>query len=985
MAMRPPLPVPSLSRRAKILIGVAVLLVFVLSLLGSAVRLYVDWLWFGETGFRTVFTTGLRTRVFLFVLFGALMGAILWANLAIAYRVRPPFRPMSLEQQNLERYRTALEPRRRLIAIAASAVIGVFAGITAQAQWETWLLWRNGTPFGVNDPQFGRDISYFVFTYPFQRMVLGFLFTAIVLALIGALAVHYLFGGVRLQTPGEKITPAARVHLSVLLGVFVLLKAAAYYLDRYGLVFSDRGGITGAAYTDVNAVLPAKSILVVVALICAVAVLANIFLRNIQLPAIALVLLVVTSIVTSGIYPAIVQQFTVRPNADQREREYIGRNIEATRDAYGITRATEGQPGQVEYVEYDAKTNLTSAELRADKGTIPNARLLDPNVLSPTFTQFQQIRNVYGFSDKLDIDRYTIDGATKEYVVGVRELVSDDLTGNQQNWINRHLVFTHGNGLVAAEATKEVENTEDFAVGDLPPVGPIEIDQPRIYYGERITDYSIVGAREGEDPREFDRPAGAGDEKNTYDGSGGVNVGSLVNRLAFAVYYRERNVLLSGAINDQSKILFVRDPADRVKKAAPFLQVDGDPYPAVVDGRILWIVDGYTTLNTYPYSQHEPLGEVTADSLTGQQGTRRQPNRDVNYIRNSVKATVDAYDGTVTLYEFDTQDPLLKTWRKTYPGIVKPESEISDELRSHFRYPEDLFKVQRNLLTRYHVDDPVRFFNSQDFWAIPDDPTIEGTGDQPPYYILAQAPGQTKPTFQLTSALNALNRPNLAAYVTVSNDPEQYGKLQVLELPGTQAVLGPGQVQGLFNSQPEISQTVSLLNGRGSRVVFGNLLTLPVGGGLLYVEPLYVEARGNPYPLLQYVLVAFGDRIAFEGTLSDALDALFGAGAGVQAPDEGGGGAPPATGTPSPGATGSPSPTAPPGAGGTISPELAQAIADLQKALADLRSAYQGGDFEAIGRAQAALERAADAFDRASRGVSDGGGGGATPTPSPSG
>jgi len=975
--MRPPLPIPSISRRAKIIIGVVVLLVAIVSVLGSLVRLYVDWLWFGEVGYRQVFTTGLRTRLFLFLLFGVGLGVVVGANLVLAYRLRPPFRPMSVEQQNLERYRTAIEPRRRLIAIVVSVVLGIFVGLTAQAKWETWLLWRRGVKFGVNDPQFGWDISYFVFTYPFQRFMLGIFFTAVLLSLFGALAVHYLFGGLRLQTPGEKVTPAARVHLSVLLGLFVLLKAVAYYLDRYGLVFSDRGGITGASYTDVNAVLPAKTILVIVALICAVAVFANIVLRNVQLPAIALILLILTSVVTSGIYPALVQQFSVKANADQKERPYIGRNIVATRQAYGIVPKENG--GTVEYTKYDAKIQASSKEIEADKATIPNARLLDPNVLSRTFTQFQQIRNVYGFADKLDIDRYAItdetrnkDGAQayQDYVVGVRELVSADLTGNQTNWINRHQVYTHGNGFVAAAANRDLRSESDFVERGIPPTGPIKIDQPGIYYSERITDYSIVGSRPGEAPREFDRPGAAGDEKSTYAGKGGVRVGSLLRKLAFAFYYRERNILLSGAINPSSRILFVRDPADRVQKAAPFLKIDEDPYPAVVNGRVVWIVDGYTTLNSYPYSQHETLGEVTADSLSGQEGQRRLANQEINYIRNSVKATVDAYDGTVTLYEWDPADPLLKTWERVYPNVVKPMTQISDSLKSHFRYPEDLFKVQRNLVTRYHVSDPVAFFNTQDFWAVPDDPTVNVAADQPPYYIVAQAPGQQQPTFQLTSALTALNRDNLAAYVTVSSDPQDYGTIRVLELPGSQAVLGPKQVFGKFNADAEISSTRTLLDSGGSKVVFGNLLTLPVAGGLLYVAPLYVEAQDSPYPLLQRIVVAFGSNVAIGDSLDQALGKLFASSAGQEAP-----GGEPGTSTPTPSPTSPGATTAPPPAGGAA-PDLAQAVQDIQQAIADLRAAYRSGDLAKIGQAEEALQRAADQFERAS--------GPTAPSPTPS-
>ena len=969
MAMRPSLPVPSISRRAKIIIGVVVLLVLVLSVLGSLVRLYVDWLWFGEVGFRQVFSTNLGTRVLLFALFGALMALVIAANLVVAYRFRPPFRPMSLEQQNLERYRSALEPRRRLIVILVSAVLGVFTGITAQAQWQTWLLWRNGTQFGVQDPQFNMDIAYYAFTYPFQRFVLGLLFTAIVLSLVCALAVHYVFGGVRLQTPGEKVTPAARVHLSVLIGLFVLLKAVAYYLDRYGLLFNERDGRTGAAYTDVNAVLPAKTILMFVALICAAAVFANIFLRNVQLPAIALVLLVLTSVLASGIYPAIVQQFTVRPNANEKEAEYIGRNIQATRAAYGIKSKSEGGP--VNQQEYAATTNVQQAlpRLTSDTATIPNARLLDPNILTPTFRQFQQIRNVYDFPDKLDIDRYTVNGETRDYVVAVRELRSDNLSGNQQNWINRHTFYTHGNGFVAAAANEDLRATGDFEVGSLPTTGPIRVTEPRIYYGELISDYSIVKTPNGE----FDRPGTGGEDvRYTYQGDGGIDIGGIGNRLAFATYFRERNILLSGAIQGGSKILIVRDPADRVEKAAPFLKVDGDPYPAVIGGRVQWIVDGYTTLNNYPYSERAPLGEIATDSRTGQ-GTRALPRQDVNYIRNSVKATVDAYTGDVTMYAFDESDPVLQTWRKAYPDLIKPKSEISTDLQAHLRYPEDLFKVQRDLLTRYHVTDPGQFFNTQDFWRVPGDPTQGNNAAQPPYYIVAQAPGQEKPVFQLTSALNALQRDNLAAYMTVSSDPEDYGEIQVLELPGSQAVLGPGQVQGRFNSTPDIAREVSLLDQRGSQVRYGNLLTLPVGGGLLYIEPLYVQGQSQPFPILQFVLVAFGDQIAFDTSLSGALDTLFGEGAGENAPGDPGT-TPPTSGTPTPTPSGSASPSppgqtgAPPVSGGTISPQLSRALTQLSTAYANLQAAYRSGDFARINTAQTAYNQAAQAVVTASRG-----------------
>jgi uncharacterized membrane protein (UPF0182 family) len=984
--MRPPVPVPTLSRRAKSVIGVVAVLLVLFSVIGTLTNIYVDYLWFGETGYTTVFWTEVQTRALLFAVAGVATGGLTALAVYLAYRFRPTFRPMSLEQQNLERYRQSLEPRRKVVLTALAVVLGLFAGITAQGSWQTWLTFRNATDFGRTDPQFGKDISFFVFDYPFYRLALGFAFAIVLLSLIGSVLTHYVFGGLRLQTPGQKLTSAARVQLSVLLGLFVALKAVGYWLDRYGTVYSSRGNVfTGASYTAVNALLPAKNILVFVAIICAIAFFANIIFRNTLLPASALVVLLLSSLVISVAYPAIVQQFVVRPSADEKESAYIERAIASTRDGYGLSG--------VEYINYggdggtgqktgtdagsaDATATPTTADLASDAETIANARLLDPNVLQPTFLARQQIRNVYGFPEKLDIDRYTIDGTTQDYVVAARELDSAALSGTQTNWINEHTVYTHGNGFVAAPANQvvsgEAGGEPNFTTGDLPTKGNIKVTQPRIYYGELITDYSVVGAPEGANTREFDQPESGSDGQvnNTYTGKGGVSVGSFFRQLTFAIYYRERNFLLSGAVNDNSKVLYVRDPRDRVEKAAPYLQVDGDPYPAVVDGRITWIVDAYTTSDAYPYSALNSLGEATTDSLTGT-GTSALPNDQVNYVRNSVKATVDAGDGTVTLYAVDSEqpDPVLRTYEKAFPGTIKPESAISDELRSHFRYPEDLFKLQRDVLTQYHVNNPRDFYNANDFWQVPSDPTEKTTDSQPPYYVLSQRVGEGNATFQLTSALNALNRENLSAYLSVSSDPGTYGQLQVLQLPGNTQFRGPTQVFQSFNTQSEVRQQLTLFNSASSQAVFGNLLTLPIGtSGLLYVEPLYVAGTGeNAFPLLQKVLVNYGDRVGYADTFSQALDQVFGPGAGDAAADRGNGG----TATPAPAAPttappgGSAAPPSPPAGGGTDTAARDQAVAAINAALTALADAQRNGDFAAIGQAQADLQRAIQAYQAA--------------------
>jgi len=982
-------PLPSVSRRNRRVLITVVTLLLLIIVLSSSVNLYADWLWYREVGFTEVMSTTLRTRLALFVLVGGVVAAIVAANLLIAFKLRPAYRPMSLEQQNLERYRLAITPRFKLLVALLAAFIWLITGLAAQARWRTWLLFSNSTPFGREDPQFNIDLSFYVFEYPFWRYVLGVAFTAVVLSIVASLFVHYLYGGLRLQGSGGRMSAAVIGHLSVLLGIFIALKAVAYYLDRYGLLFGygDVSKVNGASAVDIEWLLPAKNILLWIAALCALVFFVNVGLRRVLLPGMALVLLLVSAVVLGGAVPAFTEQFTIKPNANEREAEYIGRNIAATREAYGVS--------DVERTGYQAKTTATPAELRADTGTIPNARLLDPSVLSDSYTQLQQVRGFYGFNQQLDVDRYTVGGKSQDYVVGVRELNTRDLTGNQTNWINRHTVYTHGHGFVAAPANEvDAAGNPVFVSGFLGDEGSgervtefaqaVPIKQPRIYYGELIGDYSVVGKASGGD-REFDRPAAEGGEdgeqiNTTYTGKGGIKIGSTFRQLVYATYFREKNFLLSGAINENSKVLYVRDPRLRVEKVAPFLTVDGDPYPAVVDGKVVWIVDGYTTSNAYPYGQRETLGDVAEDSLTGR-GTAALAKDEINYIRNSVKATVDAYDGTVTLYAFDESDPVLKTWNKAFGGdIIKPKSEISDDLAAHFRYPEDLFKVQRNVLSRYHVGDPQEFFGGQDFWKVPDDPTKPNSAPQPPYYLVGQFPGQESPRFQLTSAVTANQRENLAALITASYDDKGKPGIKMLELPGNSPILGPNQVQPKMQNDQVARQDLTLLNSNESRVVYGNLLTLPVGGGLLYVEPVYIRGTGNnAYPQLTKVLVSFGDQVGYADTLPQALDVLFGTG----------------TTTPTtPTTPTKPGATPPPTTGSRPPPQdssVAAAVAAIQKALDALKTAQQKGDFAGIGQAQSDLDKAVKQFEAAQKNAKTAptaspspAGGGASPTPSPS-
>jgi uncharacterized protein len=976
VAMRPPVGAPTLTRRTRILLVVAGLLVLLLLGGSRVINFYVDWLWFGEVGYRSVFATVLFTQIVQFLVGALLIGGLVALSLWIAYRTRPVFVPVSGPEDPIARYRTVIIQRLRLFGIGIPVVIGVIAGLAAQGDWQTVQQFLNSTPFGVADPEFGIDISFYAFQLPFLRYVLDWMFVAVAIAFVVSLITHYIFGGIRLTGRAGQVSSAARAQLAILAGVFVLLKAGAYYLDRYELL-SNRGPLfTGASYTDLHAVMPAKLILMFISVICAAAFFAAVFRRNLQLPAIATVLLVLSSVLIGAAWPQVLQQFSVAPNAQQREALSIERNIKATRDAFGLNNIKE--------VPYSGQSAATTGEVRAETATMSNIRLLDPAKIERTFTQRQQLRAFYGFPPQLDIDRYEVNGQLQDFVVAVRELDTSGLSGNQTEWINQHLVYTHGNGIVTAAANEINAALEDSGgqgglpvfTQDKPDIPPsLRVTEPRTYYGELLNTYSIVGAPNGAAPVEYDTDT----ERYTYNGRGGVPLDNIVNRLVFALFYGERNILFNSSINANSKIMYVRDPADRVQAVAPWLTLDGDPYPAVVDGRITWIVDGYTTLDRYPYAQRTPLGETTADSLQpGQGGVRPELDRDVSYLRNSVKATVDAYDGTVTLYAFDDKDPVLQTWMKTFPGTIRPASEISPSLRSHFRYPEDQFKVQRELLTRYHVDTPGDFFNNVSFWNVPSDPSPQGAGSgnalpQPPYYILAGTPAQpgSPASFQLTSAMVFQQREFLSAYLSVSADPDTYGQMTLLRLPDNTTTQGPQLVQSALVSDPDVSQQIGLLSRNGqSTVDYGNLLTLPVAGGLLFVEPVYIERANQEvsYPQLARVLVFYNGRVGFAATLAGALDQVL-PGASAVVPNVPGQAPTPAQ---APAQAGTPQAPALPPTGSN--PATAAAASAIQQAINDLKTAQRNGDFTAQGQALQRLDQAVQQFQQAN---------GQTPTPAP--
>ncbi len=1002
MGMRPAARMPKLTRRSRILIAIALAVVLLLLIGPRFVDTYVDWLWFGELGYRSVFTTALITRIVVFFVVGIVFGAIVFAGLALAYRSRPVFVPASGPNDPVARYRTAIMSRLKLVGIGIPVAVGLLAGLIAQNYWMQIQLFLHGGDFGVTDPQFGLDLGFYAFDLPFYRLVLSFLFFAVFLALATNLVGHYIFGGIRLAGRSGAVSRAARLQLVTLLGVLVLFKAAAYWLDRYELLSHTRSGkpFTGAGYTDINAVLPAKLILLAIALICAVAVFSALVLRDLRIPAIGLVLLLLSSLIVGAGWPLVVEQISVKPNAAQKESEYISRSITATRQAYGLTDQN------VSYRDYSGDAPTSAQQIASDRATISNIRVLDPTIVSPAFTQFQQGKNFYSFPEQLAMDRYTQpDGELRDYVVAARELNPDRLIDNQQDWINRHTVYTHGNGFIASPANtvRGVANDPNQnggypeflasvvgANGSVVSPGPAPLDQPRIYFGPIIAaapaDYAIVGSN-GAD-REYDYETNTDTKNYTYAGTGGVSIGNYLARSVFAAKFAERNFLFSNVIGPNSKILFNRDPAERVQAVAPWLRPDSTVYPAIVNKRMVWIVDGYTTLDNYPYSELTSLSSATADSNEVALN-RLVPDKQVSYIRNSVKATVDAYNGNVTLYAQDESDPVLQAWMRVFPGTVKPKADISPDLAEHLRYPEDLFKVQRALLAKYHVDDPVTFFSTSDFWDVPLDPNPTASSYQPPYYIVAKniAQNNNSASFQLTSAMNRFRRDFLAAYISASSDPATYGQITVLTVPGQ--VNGPKLAFNAISTDTAVSQDLGVI-GRDNqnRVRWGNLLTLPVGqGGLLYVAPVYASPgasdAASSYPRLIRVAMMYGDKVGYGPTVRDALDGVFGRGAGATATGPAPTGPAPANQPaanpqPAPDANAQPPanqpevprpaaavPPAPDGAPVQLSGPKAAALQDIETALTSVRDAQQSGDFAEYGEALQRLNDAMNKYDAA--------------------
>jgi uncharacterized membrane protein (UPF0182 family) len=953
---------PERRRRGSLGITLVVLVGLVL-VSGIAADLLTDVWWYDSVGYRGVFVTELSTKAVLFVVAAVVTGGAVASSLVIAYRTRPIYVPVTQAQQVLEQYRQAIEPLRRVALIAVPVVLGLLAGSGSMGAWRTWLLWVNREPFGVTDPQFGLDVGFFVFTLPWLNFVVSFLTVVLVLSFIAAAFTHYVYGG--LQLPGRgPTTRAAFVHLAILGALIALTRAASYWLDRYSLSTESGSLLTGITYTDDNAVLPTKAILAVAAIMCAGFFLAAIWSRSWRLPVTGVALLVVTAVVAGTIYPALIQSLRVRPSEKSLEAPYLDRNIKATRTAFGLDRVERiPNPSPPESVNNDV--------LRAAANDIPGVRIIDPNVVSSTFRQLEAQRDYYAFPDTLDVDRYTIDDQTRDAVVAVREMNLDGLPDNQRNWLNDHTVYTHGYGFYAAYGNQRTTEGDPvfFEGGGRSSLGEYE---PRIYFGELSPEYSVVGAPEGASPSEFDFPSGSDGDvavQNTYEGDGGVPMGSFLGRIAYALKYREANFFLSDAVNSESRILDHRGPKERVERVAPWLRLDGNVYPAVVDGRIQWVVDGFTTSDSYPNSRLIELADATSDSVAQRSNVVNVRTGQINYVRNSVKATVDAFDGSVRLYGWDTEDPMLKAWSKAFPGSVRPLSEIDGQLMSHIRYPQDLIKVQRELLNEYHVTDPGTFYSNNDRWRVPRDPS-QPTQDQPVVFQSIAMPGETSASFSITTPFvpssnsesgREILRGLLAVNAEAGSDPgrpsEEYGALRLLEF-GTQQPAGPGQVinqiknSNVASQNPaerlNLAQYITNNSGAGKELTYGNLLTFPLEGQMFYVQPIYVQASSGSgsFPQNKVTVVLYGTQVAWGDTLEQAVTGLFGEG-DVQQPDQ---------------PTSPDQPTEPTEPDAPLETQLAQAIADIQAAYDAGQEALQNGDFAAYGEAQADL---ADAIARA--------------------
>ncbi|MGI9613454.1 MAG: UPF0182 family membrane protein [Acidimicrobiales bacterium] len=861
--------------RTPVLIGAGLLFVLMLSANGVA-RTYTDWLWFDNLGLGSVWATILGTQIALAAVFTLIFFLILWGNLVLADRLAPDMRPASPEEDLIERYHQIVGNRAGKLRFGIAAVFALIAGANTASQWQEWLLFRNGGSFDWQDPLHGQDAGFYVFTLPFLSFIVDWLFAALILTVIVVAVAHYLNGGIRAAAPTERVSSGVKLHLSILLAGLAVVRAAGYFLDRFTLVNSTRSVYDGALATDVNIQLPAYSLLALISLFGAALFIANIRRQGWGLPMTAIGLWAISHLFIGSIFPAVYQRLRVEPQASVREAEFVERNIEATRFAYGL----DDDSLTIEQFTYQA--GITSDELVDFEDVLDNVPLVDPQAARDSFTRSQGERAFYSFSDPLDVDRYQIDGQTRPVVLSVRGLdLAVDEVG--QGWESQHILFTHGYGAaVAAGWDVDPNGRPRFLVGDL---GDVSVDpslneeltsleQPRVYFGENFGGYAIVNAARDE----VDYQTSSNDSRPyRYSGDGGVDMGSFLRRIAFALRFRELDPLISQSVTSESSAIYNRDVAERVRTVAPFLDFDSNPYPVMADGGLVWVIDGYTTSSSFPYSQGVDTDLVGSDISGG-----------YNYVRNSVKAVVDAYDGDVTLYVIDPTDPILQAWTKSFPSLFADASEISPDLRDNLRYPEDIFEVQTDMWSTYVVTDPVQLIQGDVAWSVAAQPRSEaqvGEGDtatnsrsMDPQYLVTRLPGEDGPEFVLQRAFvprsgeagSTTARPELTGIMMARSDPgENFGQLVLYEIPSGR-VEAPDFVHSEIRKNAEL--TDFLRDQIGSVVTFGQMTLLLVNDTIVYVRPVYVEAASRTaVPELARVIAVNDDQIAMGESLDEVL------------------------------------------------------------------------------------------------------------------
>lgn len=858
-----------MDRWLRIIAGIVI--VFILVFGTIIMTYYTNFLWFKELGYSSVFIKILVTKLIVGFLFGLAFFAVFYTNVLLSRRLAPKFNvayPLGMIQLQS----TVVETYLNKILLTLAAVFSFIAGTSSAAYWERFLLFLNASPFGKTDPIFGIDISFYVFKLPFWQFLWGFFFIALIVSAVFAMIVHVLDGGIRFVRNQQVFGDHVKAHISILAALLSLMLALGFRLLQYGLLFSSRGVAFGASYTDVHAELPVFSIMMVVSVITAILFIINIKVKGWRLPLAALVVMGVSLIVFAGIYPAVVQQYKVSPNEIAVEKPYIKRNIDFTRKAYGLEN--------VDSSAYPADTPMTAALLEENKATVNNIRLWDWRPLVKTFNQLQAIRLYYDFAD-VDIDRYTLGGNYTQVTLAAREMNIDQLPDTAKTWVNQHMVYTHGYGVVMNPVNKVTsEGLPELVVKDIPPSSTtLKIDRPEIYFGEQTNDYALVKT----DTNEFDYPKGDQNQYTKYKGTAGVSVGGFFNKLMFAWRFASLKLLLSATLTPDSKILFNRNINTRAETLAPFLYYDKDPYIVVAPdakgkNRLFWIYDAYTMTDMYPYST-----PYSGDSKW-------------NYIRNSVKVVIDAYNGTTDYYIIDNKDPVIKAYSKIFPDLFKTK-QMPAALKKHWRYPESLFNIQAYMYATYHMLDPQVFYNKEDMWQVAKETFQGGAQPMDPYYMIMRLPNEKQEDFMLITPFTPANKNNMVAWLSANCDGTSYGQLVVYKFSKDKLVFGPMQIEARINQDPTISQFLTLVSQRGSTVTKGPLLVIPLGGSLLYVQPLYIQAEQGELPELKRVFVSYADQVVMEASLADALTRLFGQAA--EAPSPAAGTAAPATATPS--------------------------------------------------------------------------------------